>query len=354
MRLFHSLSLENLSGKESSSPFLVSREKDARISLLNEVKERKQRVPTPEKTAVLKLASSCERRRLGKQQQILAGVAQRCREQEVNDLSEVMSAKCDLVSPRLGARTSAGTEWPFYMARPLNTDRASDVISDSFFYAGTTPINDRDENYKEKPYTFFPARRIIRQQNKLVPISGGHPSLLFHDYKKTRHSEIASDDFKSVDPPQTSQKHHHLPEPHRRSPGNQSKYVHPLHDKNVHPFREKSDGQVPSRLSYIQVGTSSYFTHDSAASLSSSNQNLGPPVAVSTPAYPDSHVGYRQHLLGSVQHKTMSRFHKLNISSDKLVPTLLQKSPRDHCGPKIPSLESLGMIINQNIDSPRS
>ena len=56
----------------------------------------KQRLPTPDKNAVIALQSSLQKHRLRREQQLLFDIAQRCREQDVFDLSGGLTAKCTL------------------------------------------------------------------------------------------------------------------------------------------------------------------------------------------------------------------------------------------------------------------
>jgi hypothetical protein len=70
---------------EVPPPYVTDEEEEKNLSLLREsttfLREGKQRLPTPDRAAILELSSSFEKRRLGKQQQILCEMAQRCREQ---------------------------------------------------------------------------------------------------------------------------------------------------------------------------------------------------------------------------------------------------------------------------------
>lgn len=66
-------------------PFMSGRDGWRSTCLLREttslLREGQKRVATPERLAVLQLASSWEKRRLGRQQQVLSDIARRCREQ---------------------------------------------------------------------------------------------------------------------------------------------------------------------------------------------------------------------------------------------------------------------------------
>ncbi|RUS73148.1 hypothetical protein EGW08_019090 [Elysia chlorotica] len=173
MRLFHPQSL----GAEDATtpPFLADKEMDSRLNLLREttqvIKEGKHRLPTPEKAAIMRLSNSFEKRRLGKQQQILSEMTQRCREQEVTDLSSKISAKCDLKSHDKGAHAN-----PFYSTTTragkgrLVSDLAMEGSPEIAFGNSKSPTGAQRHN-SEKAYKFFPARHIIRQQTKIGPMS---------------------------------------------------------------------------------------------------------------------------------------------------------------------------------------
>ncbi|GFS13287.1 hypothetical protein ElyMa_004880600 [Elysia marginata] len=173
MRLFHPQTL----GAEDAvtPPFLADKEMDSRLNLLREttqvIKEGKNRLPTPEKTAIMRLSNSFEKRRLGKQQQILTEMTQRCREQEVTDLSSKITAKCDLKSHDKGAHAN-----PFYSTTTrvgkgrLPTDFALDG-SPEIGLGNSKSQNGSPRHNSDKAYKFFPARHIIRQQTKLNPVT---------------------------------------------------------------------------------------------------------------------------------------------------------------------------------------
>lgn len=177
MRLFHPQTLGSEDG--ATPPFLADKEMDSRLNLLREttqvIKEGKHRLPTPEKTAIMRLSNSFEKRRLGKQQQILTEMTQRCREQEVTDLSSKITAKCDLKSHDKGAHAN-----PFYSTTTrvgkgrLPADFALDGSPEMGLGNSRSPTGSQRHN-AEKAYKFFPARHIIRQQTK---ISSTSPSIL--------------------------------------------------------------------------------------------------------------------------------------------------------------------------------
>ncbi|KAI8772663.1 hypothetical protein BgiBS90_026142 [Biomphalaria glabrata] len=171
MRLFQSQTLP--SEPEQSDPEL---DLDRKVKLLKQtshiVKEKGHRVATPDKMAILELASNFEKRKLGKQQQILTDIAKRCQEQEVHDLSARLTTRCELLAtPRLTSDSS------FYMSKRLTTERLSEFTSDSVMYAGTT-VSERPP--QEKTYKFFPARNKIRQQTML------HSDLDLHNSDSSR------------------------------------------------------------------------------------------------------------------------------------------------------------------------
>ncbi|KAH9505658.1 hypothetical protein Btru_056210 [Bulinus truncatus] len=167
----------------------VTPDLDKKLRMLRQtnqlVKEKGLRVATPDRTAILELASNFEKRKLGKQQQILTDITKRCREQEIQDLSFKLTTKCDLQStPRLTSDSS------FYMNKRFNLDRTSELTPDSIMYAGTTISETLPQ---EKSYKFFPARAKYIQQNKLhgdqlhqfITDSGGFRQLAVEQLKST-------------------------------------------------------------------------------------------------------------------------------------------------------------------------
>ncbi|ESO93226.1 hypothetical protein LOTGIDRAFT_232678 [Lottia gigantea] len=95
----------------------------------------KQRLPTPDKLAIMELSTSFQKRRLGKQQRILTDITKRCREQDISDLSDALSTKCKLKADR--------------EKKHIITKR---------------PLSDPSPNSRtETAYKSFPVRRIFKK-----------------------------------------------------------------------------------------------------------------------------------------------------------------------------------------------
>ena len=111
----------------------------------------------------MELSSSFERRRLGKHQQILSDISQRCREQEVSDLSSQLSAK---VSLRKFERQ--GREVTFYsttfMGNKHRQNGNFDNVDSPRQQIDMVTISSKPS--LEKSYKHFPARRIMKQHTK--------------------------------------------------------------------------------------------------------------------------------------------------------------------------------------------
>lgn len=165
MRLFQAqVSMEDF---EPPPPFLKDPTRD-NLKHITQFRDGRHRVATPEKVAIMELSTSFEKRRLGKQQQILSEMNQRCREQEVADLSSKLSNKCVLESERgAGARSREITYYSttFMMQKPKISADDSDCATKCDSPA-TTPLP-----FFEKTYKHFPARKIIKHQGKfeLIP-----------------------------------------------------------------------------------------------------------------------------------------------------------------------------------------
>ncbi|XP_061177601.1 uncharacterized protein LOC133186364 [Saccostrea echinata] len=165
MRLFQAqVSMEDF---EPPPPFLKDPTRD-NLKHITQFRDGRHRVATPEKVAIMELSTSFEKRRLGKQQQILTEMNQRCREQEVADLSSKLTNKCVLESERGAVGRSREITYystTFMMQKPkIGTEDAESTIkADS---PATTPLP-----FFEKTYKHFPARKIIKHQGKfeLVP-----------------------------------------------------------------------------------------------------------------------------------------------------------------------------------------
>lgn len=163
MRLFQA---QNFYGETSSPPppppFSIDREVTRVMPVyLNQFRDGR-RLPTPEKVAVMELSNSFERRRLGKHQRILNDISERCRAQEINDLSNKLSAKMCLHRAGRPSREMTFYSTTFMGHKPQNkappeTGKMCDSPDDS---------GDGQPKMFEKNYRQFPARRIMRQQTK--------------------------------------------------------------------------------------------------------------------------------------------------------------------------------------------
>ncbi|KAL8585861.1 hypothetical protein ACOMHN_056456 [Nucella lapillus] len=175
MRLFQQQTVYNPANNPSPSfppppPFLPDQEEERRLTLLREstthLREGRHRLPTPDRAAIMDLSSSFKKRRLGKQQQVLSEITQRCREQEVTDLSSQISAKVELRK-----MAGEGEEDPASvyasMARiphPMNS-RPPRQIQGAFSTRDLRDLESVERRAKsEKGYKYFPARKIMRRQ----------------------------------------------------------------------------------------------------------------------------------------------------------------------------------------------
>ena len=163
MRLFKA---QNFYGDLTSPPppphFSIDREATRVMPVyLNQYRDGR-RLPTPEKVAVMELSNSFERRRLGKHQRILNDISERCRAQEIADLSNKLSAKktiCEIERP--------SREMTFYSTTFMGSQPRK--ISPEVAEAGNEMSPGTDDESRplfEKNYKQFPARRIMRHQTK--------------------------------------------------------------------------------------------------------------------------------------------------------------------------------------------
>ncbi|XP_064618007.1 uncharacterized protein LOC135482098 [Liolophura sinensis] len=128
---------------------------------VNEIRARNRRLPTPEKAAILELSDSFEKRRLGKHQQMLHDISQRCREQEVADLSKNLSIKCQQKQQK-----PLRNNISFY-----NTASMTPRMSSSTKPKAVTNQIDIQNHMSIRPSydkatSHFPARKIIKNQKK--------------------------------------------------------------------------------------------------------------------------------------------------------------------------------------------
>lgn len=163
MRLFKA---QNIYGDLTSPPppphFSIDREATRVMPVyLNQYRDGR-RLPTPEKVAVMELANSFERRRLGKHQRILNDISDRCRAQEINDLSHKMSAKKNIYKADRPTR-----EMTFYSTTFMGSQPRKIALEVN---ENISPTASQEEDGSrplfEKNYKQFPARRIMRQQTK--------------------------------------------------------------------------------------------------------------------------------------------------------------------------------------------
>lgn len=163
MRLFQA---QNIYGDITSPPppphFSIDREVTRVMPVyLNQYRDGR-RLPTPEKVAVMELANSFERRRLGKHQRILNDISDRCRAQEINDLSNKLSAKKNIYKVDKPTK-----EMTFYSTTFMGSQPRK-LAPDSIENISPTALQEEDSSRPlfEKNYKQFPARRIMRQQTK--------------------------------------------------------------------------------------------------------------------------------------------------------------------------------------------
>ncbi|KAL4233596.1 hypothetical protein ACF0H5_008277 [Mactra antiquata] len=162
MRLFQA---QNVYGDLSSPPppphFSIDREATRIMPVyLNQYRDGR-RLPTPEKVAVMELSNSFERRRLGKHQRILSDISERCRAQEINDLSNKLSAKMNIMKLQKPTK-----DMTFYSTTFMGPQQRK---SPDFGQAPDEEIAIEDEHSRplfEKNYKQFPARRIMRHHTK--------------------------------------------------------------------------------------------------------------------------------------------------------------------------------------------
>ncbi|XP_045198849.2 uncharacterized protein LOC123553173 [Mercenaria mercenaria] len=163
MRLFQA---QNFYGDITSPPppphFSIDREATRVMPVyLNQYRDGR-RLPTPEKVAVMELSNSFERRRLGKHQRILNDISERCRAQEITDLSNKLSAKKTIytIDKPTKEMTFYSTTFMGSQPRKIPTEAAETGNSMS------PTDDDASRPLFEKNYRQFPARRIMRQQTK--------------------------------------------------------------------------------------------------------------------------------------------------------------------------------------------
>lgn len=140
----------------------------------------------------MELSASFERRRLGKHQQILSDISQRCREQEVSDLSSQLSAKM-----KLQRFDRQGREVTFYSTTFMgNKNRGNSTFAEN----DETPRTQVDlvtitatKPQLEKSYKHFPVRKIMKQHTKfdfIKPPNTGFPRVTHHLARPTNEQSV--------------------------------------------------------------------------------------------------------------------------------------------------------------------
>lgn len=164
MRLFQA---QNFCGDTVTSPplpphFSIDREVTRAMPVYLNLYRDGRRLPTPEKEAVMELSNSFERRRLGKHQRILKDISERCRAQEITDLSNKLSAK---ISLRKFEKPSK--EMSFYSTAFMGSKNRT-LSDEQHYIINPRAMQEVDGSRPlfEKNYKHFPARKIMRQQTK--------------------------------------------------------------------------------------------------------------------------------------------------------------------------------------------
>ncbi|KAK6170153.1 hypothetical protein SNE40_018618 [Patella caerulea] len=134
--------------QDNLPPFLRSNTGFREVNLLhttNYCRDGKQRLPTPDKMAIMELSNSFQKRRLGKQQRILSDITRRCREQDVTDLSSVLSSKCTLKGQDKEEQPIENTKSKLILTKRPSSDPSS------------------QNSRVEASYKSFPVRKIIKK-----------------------------------------------------------------------------------------------------------------------------------------------------------------------------------------------
>lgn len=120
-----------------------------------------ERVKSADKSAILKLAASVDKKKLGKRQQILFDMKQRCRTQEITDLSRRISSRCSTVAPNTTMNPAMYATNSVYKNHHLTTMDNSGSNLDPGAGFGVRFITGIDKNE-----TSFPLRRSLRKSQK--------------------------------------------------------------------------------------------------------------------------------------------------------------------------------------------
>lgn len=148
-----------------------------------------RRLPTPDKVRILEMADSFNKHRLRKQQQLLSEIAQRCREQEVADMSSEITRKCKMSNQdeRLFQK-----EPTFYI-----TARMGRRVHGNADTPDVDPTGERGEASSpsqrpmyERSKTFFPERKAKHMPAKDFTLQHLSPRLQFCYRKGVRPSAM--------------------------------------------------------------------------------------------------------------------------------------------------------------------
>ncbi|ELU11481.1 hypothetical protein CAPTEDRAFT_193887 [Capitella teleta] len=157
---------------------------------------RQPRLSTPVKTQILELADSYNKHLLRKQQQLLADMALRCREQEVLDMSSSISKKC-ILEPYEERGREATTYSTSKMVKHVLREKTEPVIPVDHELVAVapqvqpkTPPNDTKQqnssprNDFEKARTCFPMRKVRQSPGVKEWNIRGCPPRLEISYRK--------------------------------------------------------------------------------------------------------------------------------------------------------------------------
>ena len=127
----------------------------------------------------MELSASFERRRLGKHQQILSDISQRCREQEVSDLSSQLSARVNLQKFERQGREVTFYTTTFMGNKNRRNSNLGETVETPRTQVDLVTITSGKPNI-EKGYKHFPIRKIMKQNTKfdfIKPTNTAFPKL---------------------------------------------------------------------------------------------------------------------------------------------------------------------------------
>ena len=134
-----------------------------------------RRLPTPDKLRILEMADSFAKHRLRKQQQLLSEIAQRCREQEVSDLSSAISKKCKL--SKYEDKASNQRELTFYSTTSMVRKTPCHGQLEDGNDTSTDASSSSPRPLFERSRTFFPVRKPKQSPIKDYSLHGFPPRL---------------------------------------------------------------------------------------------------------------------------------------------------------------------------------